>query len=130
VDASREIQIDRYSAKSPVGVEISFLDEGNPHAGWKTSLTGAKAWVRFNDVDFGDGKEHSFAVRAKAPGKTRLEIHVTDPQGPLLGRVTIEPGLDWKIVSAKANHISPGVHDLVLTQAGEETVQVDWISFR
>ena len=53
VEATREIQIDRYSAISPEGVSVSFLDPANPHEGWQISLADRKSWVRFNDVDFG-----------------------------------------------------------------------------
>ena len=71
VDAKSQIQIDRYSAKSPDGVAISFLDEANPHAGWKIAFSGAKSWVRFNEVDFGRGGQKSIEVRAKARRQRR-----------------------------------------------------------
>jgi len=45
--------INCYSATSYKGVAVSFLDEANPHAGWKTKFSAAKSWVRFNEVDFG-----------------------------------------------------------------------------
>ena len=41
VEAKSEIQIDRYSATSPEGIAISFLDDTNPCAGWKTTLARA-----------------------------------------------------------------------------------------
>jgi hypothetical protein len=40
VAAGSEIQIDRYSATSPQGIAISFLDDSNPYAGWKTKFGG------------------------------------------------------------------------------------------
>src|SRR5262249_18459763 len=65
LDAKSEIQIDRYSAISPAGVAVSFLDDAKPMAGWKTTLTGANSWVRFNEVDFGRGALKSIEMRAK-----------------------------------------------------------------
>jgi hypothetical protein len=130
VKAGNEIQVDRYSAKSPDGVAISFLDDSNPHAGWKTSLGGAHSWVRFNEVDFGDGGQKSIAVRAKAGGKGTLEIHLDSESGPLLGRVKVGKENSWKTVSARAKKIPTGVHDLVVTQNGSGPVEVDWVSFR
>jgi hypothetical protein len=130
VKADSEIQIDRYSAASPEGVEISFLDDANPHAGWKTGLGGAGSWVRFNEVDFGRGKQKSVAVRAKSPGKSVIEIRLDRQDGPLLGRVRVGQASDWTIASAAAKKVPAGVHDLFVVQGGEEAVEVDWISFR
>ena len=128
VQATSQIQIDRYSATSGAGVEVSFLDEANPHAGWKTTFRDAKSWVRFNDVVF--GAQHSIQVRAKTPGKGRLEIHLDNPDGPLLGSMKVGPGPDWKIAKVAAKKLPSGVHDIVVTQAGAEAVEVDWVSFR
>ena len=130
VDAKNEIQIDRYSAKSPDGIAISFLDQANPYAGWKISFSGAKSWVRFNEVDFGSGGQKSIAVRAKSDAKGALEIHLDSQDGPLLGRVKVGKGSDWQVASARAKKVPSGVHDLVVTQAGAEPVEVDWVSFR
>ncbi|HET9864177.1 MAG TPA: family 43 glycosylhydrolase, partial [Steroidobacteraceae bacterium] len=130
VDATREIQIDRYSATSPDGVAISFLDETNPHAGWKTAFSQDHSWVRFNAVDFGRGAQKSIQARAKSAGAGVLEIRLDDPQGPLVGRVKIGAGADWQLAHGRARRIPAGVHDLVITRAGGEPVEVDWISFR
>ena len=86
--------------------------------------------MRFNEVDFGRGAQHSIDVRAKAPGKGKLEIRLDSQDGPLLGRVKVGPGPDWKIASVAAKKIPAGVHDLVVTQTGAEAVEVDWVSFR
>ena len=128
VQATSQIQIDRYSETSGAGVAISFLDDAIPLAGWKTTFQGAKSWVRFNAVVF--GAQHSIEVRAKGAGKGRLEIRLDNQDGPLIGRVKVGPGLDWKIASAAVKKIPAGVHDLVVTQAGTEPVDVDWVSFR
>jgi hypothetical protein len=130
VAAKSEIQIDRYSATSGEGVAVAFLDEANPHAGWKTTFSTAKSWVRFNEVDFGPGAQKSIEVRAKAPGGGALEIRLDKADGPVLGRVEVGQGSDWKTASVAAKNIPAGVHDLVVTQAGAAAVEVDWVSFR
>jgi Glycosyl hydrolases family 43/Carbohydrate binding module (family 6) len=130
VDAKSEIQIDRYSAKSAEGVVIALLDQVNPHAGWKTTFGTAQSWVRFNDVDFGRGKQKSIKVRAKTDARSTLEIHLDSQDGPLLGRVKIDGASDWKISSATAKKIPKGVHDIVITQTDGNAVEVDWLSFR
>jgi len=130
VNAASEIQIDRYSATSPEGVKVSFLDDANPFAGWKTSFNGVNSWVRFNEVDFGRGAQKSIQVRAKSAGTAALEIHLDRQDGPMIARVKAAKATDWKMVSATAKKIPAGVHDIFVTRAGAEAVEVDWISFR
>lgn len=129
VNANSEIQIDRYSTKSPEGIIVSFLDESNPHAGWKTTFNAANSWVQFNDVDFGTGKQKSIQVRAKTNNGGSIEIHLDKPDGPLLGTVKVSSN-DWTNASVTAKKISKGIHNLVVTQASDKAVEVDWISFR
>jgi hypothetical protein len=130
VDAKSEIQIDRYSARSAGGVAITFLDDANPHAGWKTTFGTAKSWVRFNEVDFGKGAQKAIKVRAKSGAGSTLEIRLDSEDGPLLGRVKIDKAADWKLASTAATKIPNGVHDIVITQTGGQAVEVDWVSFR
>lgn len=129
VNADSEIQIDRYSAISPSGVAISFLDESNPFAGWKTTFNSANSWLRFNEVDFGQGMQKTLEVRAKSTGKSALEIHLDKQDGPLLARVKIAKGTDWKTFSVAAKKIAKGVHDLIVTQRAGDAVDVDWVRF-
>jgi hypothetical protein len=124
VPATSEIQIDRYSISD--GVKVSYLDAANPHAGWKTAFGGEKSWVRFNEVDFGRGKQKM--IEARASGQGVLEIRLDKPDGPVLARVKIGDSTDWRAVRAAAKKIPAGVHDLIVTGAGP--VEVDWISFR
>ena len=130
VQAKSPIQIDRYSGKSDEGVAVSFLDEANPHAGWKTAFSAAKSWVRFNEVDFARGAQKTIDVRAKTLDGGALEIRLDGPDGPVIGRVEVGPGTEWKTVSTVARSVPGGVHDLVVTQVGGKAVEVDWVSFR
>jgi hypothetical protein len=130
VKATHRIQIDRYSAMSDAGAAVSFLDETNPHEGWKTTFNAVNSWVRFDDVDFGHGGQTSIAVRAMAPEGGTLEVRLDKPDGPLLGRVQVDKGADWSIASVTAKDVSAGVHDLIVSDAGGGVVDVDWVSFR
>jgi len=130
VDAKSEIQIDRYSSTSPEGIAVSFLDDANPHAGWKTTFSGAKSWVRFNEVDFGKGGRKSIDVRARTAGQGTLELRLDKPDGPLLGRVAVSPGTDWNLANALAKKVPRGVHDLFVIQGGTGPIEVDWVRFR
>lgn len=129
VEATHKIQIDRYSAISRKGVAVSFLNPADTFEGWKISLAGKRAWVRFNDVDFGTGALQTMKVRAVAPEGGALEIRVDKKNGPVLGRVEIAPGSAWKIVRADVRNIPAGVHNLVVTQTNGNPVDVDWVSF-
>jgi len=129
VAATREIQIDRYSAASRDGISVSFLNPDNPHEGWQISLAGASAWVRFSDVDFGNGTLTTVKTRAAAPAGGAIEIRLDKEDGPVLGRVQIAPGSVWTVVKATVRNVSAGVHDLVVTQGGPTPVALDWVSF-
>jgi hypothetical protein len=130
VPATSQIQIDRYSATSDAGIAVSFLDPANPQAGWKTTFNAAKAWVRFNEVDFGRGAQKSIEVRTKGTAGGALEMRLDRQNGPVLARVDVGHGADWRIVNVAATSIPAGVHDLFITQAGDGTLEVDWVSFR
>jgi hypothetical protein len=130
VPATREIQIDRYSATSPEGIAVSFLDEANPHAGWKTAFDGENSWVRFDQVDFGHGAQKSIQVRARSGGTGALDIRLDGPDGPRVGRVKFRSSGEWSIARGAAKKIPAGVHDLVITRATGAPVEVDWVSFR
>jgi hypothetical protein len=130
VKARSEIQIDRYSSTSGAGVDVSFMDEADPHAGWKTRFGAANSWVRFNEVDFERGGQRTIEVRAKAVTGGVLEIRLDRQDGPVIGRVQAGGGADWNIASVAVKSVPTGVHDLFVTQAGGEAIEVDWVRFR
>ncbi len=116
--------------RSGEGIAVSFLDDANPHAGWKTTFSGAKSWVRFNEVDFGRGGQKSIEVRAKATATAHSRSAWTSKTVRCSAVSKVGEGTDWKIASAAAKKIPAGVHDLIVTQVGAESVEVDWVSFR
>ena len=130
VNATSQIQIDRYSAISDAGVAVSFLDDANPQAGWKATFDAANSWVRFNEVDFGRGGEQSIQVRAKSSTGGVLEVRLDRPDAPVLGRVDVGKAADWQTAAVAVKKIPGGVHDLLVTEAGGAAVDVDWVSFR
>ena len=129
VDARSKVQIDRYSAISPEGVSVSFLDEKNKQAGWKISLHGKNRWVRFNAVDFGKGDWHLANARCASSTGGTVEIRLDKLDGPLLARVEIERGSDWKVIQSKVAQAPAGTHDLFVAQNVGGDVDLDWISF-
>ena len=130
VPASSEIQLDRFSDKSTEGLTVTFLDDANPHAGWKTRFDAGASWVRFNQVDFGRGGRKAIELRARAAAPGELEIRLDHPDGPVLGRVKVGSSTDWNVSQGAAKKVPRGVHDLLVLQHGTEPVEVDWISLR
>jgi hypothetical protein len=129
VDAKSRIQIDRYSAISSDGVSVSFLDATNRFGGWKISLNGTNTWVQFNNVDFGKNDFHSVNVRSLSTTGGQIEIHLNKMDGPLLAKVEIGKGSDWKVFTSKLRTVPADVRDLVVVQKQNNNVDLDWISF-
>ena len=129
VEAKSEIQIDRYSAISSEGIAVSYLDPANTPEGWKISLAGETSWVRFNGVDFGKGGLKRVDLRAVSATGGAIEIRLDKEEGPLLGRVKIRKGSEWKVISSTVRNVPAGAHDLVVAQTGNNHVERDWISF-
>jgi hypothetical protein len=130
VPATAQIQIDRYSASSGKDLAVSFLDNANPQSGWKAMFGAAKSWVRFDEVDFGRGRQKSIEVRAKGLAGAKLEIRLDKQDGPMLARIELDPANDWKNTVAAVNNIPAGVHDLFVTLIEGAGTEVDWVSFR
>ena len=140
VDATSKVQIDRYSEISKEGVAASFINTNNTFEGWKISLNGKNAWVKFDRVDFGKrsffgrlfGLHNLKSVNIRAQSATGgvVEIRADKVDGPALARVEIGKGTDWKVVNAKVTGAPSGVHDLVVTHNESNNVDLDWISFQ
>lgn len=129
VAAESEIQIDRTSATSGDNVVLSFLNPTDPHAGWKVTLRGEPAWVRFNDVDFGSGGHVRAKLRAASAAGTRVEIRIDREDGPLAGRFDVPAGFIWQAVPAHLENVPSGVHDLFIRHTGRSPVEIDWLQF-
>jgi hypothetical protein len=128
-DAKSKLQIDRYSAISEEGVEVSFLNEKNTFEGWKISLDEEDAWVQFDRVDFGDSDLKSVKVRSVSSTGGSVEIRLDKADGTLLAKVEIPEGAEWKEADAKLESVPSGRHDLVVTLGAGDSVELDWVSF-
>ena len=128
-DANRKIQIDRYSAASKEGVAVSYLDPTNTFAGWKVALTEKDAFVQYDRVDFGKGTLKSVKVRAQSSTGGIVEIRLDKNDGPVLAKVEISAGAEWKENTAALTTIPSGLHNLVVTMPEKNDVEIDWVSF-
>ena len=127
--ATDRIQIDRYSAISEQGAAVAFLDTAEPFAGWKTVLTAPNAWIKYNCVDFGDGKRKTIKIRALSESGGILELHIGKKDAFISAKVKIPMGQDWQIVSAGIDSIPPGIQNVGLILRGTGSAEIDWIRF-
>jgi beta-xylosidase len=128
-DASREIQIDRYSDINANGTTVTFVDPNQKKLGWKTDLTAKGAWIRYNKVDFGKDTLKSVSVRALSKTGGVVEIRVDAKDGPVVAEVNIDKNDDWKLASAAVKTSPSGVHDLFATLKDAKDVEIDWVKF-
>ena len=129
VNASKEIQIDRYSRISDKGIAVNFIDSTNTFKGWKTIFTAKDAWIQFNAVDFGKKSYKSVVVKAISKTGGNILVHLNSTNGPIIAIVNVPKGNDWQTVKVSGSKLKPGVQNLVLSAANNNPVEVDWISF-
>jgi hypothetical protein len=128
-NASKQIQIDRYSLKSSEGSSTAFLDTLNKFGGWKTILDTANAWVQYNSVNFGNDKFNSVNIKAFSKTGGILQIRLDKLNGPLLTEIEIPKNDDWNIVNSILQDYKPGIHNLIVLLKDNKNVEIDWISF-
>jgi len=128
--ASKQIQIDRFTAKSDKGVSVAFLDTLNTFAGWKSTFNDKNAWIQFNSVDF--GKKNLKMVNVQASSKTggAIQIRLNDVNGPVVAKIQIPKGKDWTLASAAISKYYPGIHNIVVQPLDDNNVEIDWVSFK
>jgi len=127
--ALKEIQIDRYSAISPAGVSVAFVDPEHKWDGWKAVLTAPGAWVQYNKVDFGEKPLRAVTVRAASSTGGGIEIRVDGADGPLIAQVDIANNPDWNLTDAPLSERPAGIHDLYVILKGAANVGIDWMRF-
>ena len=128
-DANKEIQLDRYSAKSREGSTIDFIDSTNPFLGWKAILNTPGAWVQYNTVDFRKKPLTDVFVNAVSKTGGTVEIRTGSVTGPLVANVAILPGSEWKIVKAVISKPAKGIQNVFVVLKGSNEIAVDWIRF-
>ena len=129
-DAKKEINIDRYTSVSDSSVVVTFLNPRNTFEGWKTILGKEGSWIRYNSVDFGQNplkkvKARIYSVRGGTlvvfAGKNTPESVITKIEVPASGK--------WLVINADLLRTIKGVQDLFVSLEGNDSVQVDWLSF-
>ncbi|SHF70721.1 Carbohydrate binding module (family 6) [Bacteroides luti] len=128
-DASKQIQIDRYSRISDKGVSVSFIDTLNTFAGWKTVFNEKNAWVQYNKVDFGKKKYKSVIIKAISQKGGILQLKLNSANGPILAKINLPESKEWKETKVLISGLKQGSHNLFLSSENSNIVEVDWIKF-
>jgi hypothetical protein len=129
VNASNEIQIDRYSRICEKGIAVEFIDKMNTFKGWKTVFAAKDAWIQFNAVDFAKKKYKSVVVKAVSKTGGSIQVHLNSVNGPVVATVNVPKGNDWQTVKVSASKLKSGVQNLVVSSANNNPVEIDWIRF-
>ena len=128
--AGREINIDRYSGISKDGASITFLNPAKKFDGWKTILSKNGSWVRYNDVDFGQGSLKKAKARVySAQGGTLVVRAGKDEAAPVIANIKVPAGGRWSVIDAPLSGTAKGIQDIFVSLEGNSAVQIDWVSF-
>ncbi|HLG41102.1 MAG TPA: family 43 glycosylhydrolase, partial [Chitinophagaceae bacterium] len=128
-EATKEIQIDRYSNKSNEGALIDFMDTTNRFRGWKTILDKPGAWIQYNTVEFTKKALKSVSIKSVSATGATLLIRTGDAAGSVIAEVNIPNGSDWSTVKKTVSGLKPGIKNLVVQLKGDGKAEVDWIRF-
>lgn len=128
-DARSKIQLDRYTALSPYGAWIDYLNPNNTFEGWQTVLNRAETWVQYNKVDFGSTPVKFLKARVRAEKGGKIVIRTTGEKGVTIAELPIKATAQWTEIKTHAQNAPTGIQDLIVTSAGQHPVAVDWISF-
>ncbi|MCH6259054.1 carbohydrate-binding protein [Puniceicoccaceae bacterium K14] len=108
------------------GIQTEACSEGGLNVGYIHSGD----WIRFDDVDFGNGTDSvDVRVASKSSGGT-IEFRLGSTSGTLIGTATVPVTGDWQVwetVSADVNDIS-GTHDLFLVFP-DSGINLNWFEF-
>lgn len=128
-DATKQIELDRYSKLSDKGASIAFLDTSNKFLGWKTILEGSDAWVQYNSVDFGKKKLSTVHLRATSTTGGTLKVRLDNANGPVIATLQMAKTSGWNTTIHPLLVYKPGIHNLFVTLEDNASIEIDWIKF-
>lgn len=128
-NATKEIQIDRYSDISEEGASIVFLDTLNTFKGWKTRFNKSGAWIKYNDVDFGEKRLKWVVVKVKSEIGGTMEIRSFAANGPVIAEVKIPKTNDWEEIKVLLTKFESKNQNLFIISKSNNEIETDWIKF-
>lgn len=125
--ASSQIQVDRYTAISPEGAAIAFLDTNNRFAGWKAVLSTPGAWIQYNSVEFTNNK--TIKLNVKSEEKGFIEIRTGQANGPLIAKLLLVKESSMTIHTAALRKRISGHHNIFIVSKMGKPVDIGWLRF-
>ncbi len=125
--AEGPVQLDRYSAIFHVSTSIDFLDPEKPFEGWFVTLGRKGAWVRYDEIDFGESAPATFTIRYRAPKASLVTLLLSDEE--TLGTYELPATAEWKEVSHPLSAGTTGLKNLKV-KVEEGGLDIDWVSFK
>ncbi len=127
--ATDKIQLDRYSNISSKGATIAYNDTSNYFNGWKTILSEKDAWIQYKSVDFGAESYKWMEIKYLSPKDVVLTICQNNNNAKVINKIKVPATAEWKMIRIKISGVKTGVHNLTLTNEGNNPVEIDWMSF-
>ncbi|MDP4203913.1 MAG: family 43 glycosylhydrolase [Bacteroidota bacterium] len=128
-DATKEIQLDRYSKISEKGVSIALLDTADTFKGWKTTFDAQGAWVQYNAVNFAKKGAKSLQIRALSATGGSLQLKLNDANGAVVAKINVPKSSAWTTINVPVSGVKKGVYNLCVVSQDNKPVEVDWIRF-
>lgn len=128
-DATKEIQIDRYTTISKEGAAVDFIDTTNRFLGWKIVFSKPGSWVQYNTVDLGKRSLKKILVHAVSETGGTLQVRTGSTDGKLIAEIMIPQSNEWKTVKGTVLNLPKGIQNIFVMLKDEKQVAVDWIKF-
>lgn len=128
--ATDKIQLDRYSGISDKGAMTAYIDTLNYFDGWKTILSRKNTWVQYNAVDFDTRDYKCIEMRYKSHKGGILVLIQNSKTGKTKSKIKIPASAKWTTTRIRVSGIIAGIQNLILTNTGNNPVEIDWICFK
>lgn len=127
--ARSKIQLDRYTALSPYGASIDYLNPADPFEGWQVRLNRANTWVVYNKVDFDSVAVTRLKARVRSEKGGKISIRTAGGKGIFVAALPVKATTEWMEITVSIDHAPTGIQDLLAVSEGEHPVAIDWIRF-
>jgi len=128
-DASKKIEIDRYSKISDSGVDIEFIDSTNTFKGWKTVFYKKDSWIQYNSVSFENKKYKNVVLKCLAVSGGVIKVKLNNINGLEIAKIVIPPSNEWQLIKSKVSGLKQEINNLFLVSDNNKKVEIDWLSF-
>jgi hypothetical protein len=128
-DATKEIQIDRYSHISDKGVTTAFLDSTDKFKGWKVIFSVKGAWLQYNGINFGTKKYKNVIVRTFSKTGGTLQLQQINIDASISVDIHIPKNNEWTTLKMPVSMLNSGVCNLLISSKNDDHIEIDWVKF-